>query len=248
MIDMNESDLDDILDIKMDDFEDIDALENLEKEATMSNSEPEKKENSLSLNDISPESLLDLDFDDEDEDDDSFKELKELEDTLSKDNPLEEAKSTDEDDEDAEDWDFSIIKSKLQKILIPAAVVVVVVIILATMLGKKTASTPAIDGTDVDINTLNTGLFETTGTLNVDEKRQQDYFIAYKYMFTWNDLGQPVLKGETTKTKKTIEVPVDIELFNSIQDGQIITIYYDLVTFNGNQYISNIILGEVVGE
>ena len=254
-----------VFDINMDDFGDIDDVEQSLRELDQSSPAASTKEGTdepeidLSMPKLSTESLLSMDFDEDDTD--SFEELKELEDSLGESStktlPLKNAlddEDDDEDDEDIEDWDLSIVKSKLKSLAIPIIIIIVVVLFLATALGKKTASTPTDVTVQSNPNMLNTGLFETSEPIAVDTKRQQDYIIAYKFMFTWNDLCQPVIKGELTKIKeetkekRMVEIPVDVETFNSIKDGQIITVYYDELTFNNNQYITNITLGEVVGE
>ena len=262
---MDETNLDDVLDINMDDFGDLDDVEQSlrmldQSSKTPSESHKENKEEpeiDLSMPKLSTESLLSMDFDEDDAE--SFSELKELEDSMNVSNNIESSldtsKDTEEDeDEDIEDWDLSIVKSKLKSLAVPIIIVVVIVLFLATTLGKKTATTPTDVTVQSNPNMLNTGLFEVSEPVAVSTKGKQDYIIAYKYMFTWNDLCQPVIKGELTKPdekskeKHTIEIPVDVETFNSIKDGQIITVYYDELTFNNNQYITNVSLGEVVGE
>lgn len=259
---MSDFDTDDVLDISMDDdFSDLESINSEDaikaslkalNEQSPIKSKPEPKPQT-ELPKISTEDLLGMEIDDEDDEaEDDLDDLKALEREVhasnfdSSENSVE---SVDEDDEDnEEDWDFSVLKTKMKGLTVPIVVALIIIIGLVILMSKKTTETPTIDSTSVTPNTLNTGLFSVESDIVVEEKNVQDFIVAYKYMFTWNDLAQPVIKGETTKQKKVIEIPVDIELFNTLEDGQIITVHYDLVSFNHNEYATNITLGEVVGE
>lgn len=164
-----------------------------------------------------------------------------------------------EDDDDAEEQ----VKFKdITKNLMIALVLIIVISVVVFLVYGNKASEPAETTTPpaetkepeevlVDVptinNQLNVGLYDAE-SLVANKEMKTDYLILTKHLVTWDNSIYTVISGTTTKNQIPIKVFVQPEIYNSLKDGQIITVYYNEVIFNDQQYSINYSLGEVVGE
>jgi hypothetical protein len=209
--------------------------------------------NSVSIN---PEDLLSFEDDEED-----LEKLGTMD--MNMENQQSEDLSSLISEEEVEESDDEQVKFKdLTKNILIAVVAIIIVSSLAFAVHSKKGSNASSGDNTVETNEqdpnatiespsinnqLNVGLYNAE-SLVVDKTTQTDYLILTKHLVTWDDSIYAVISGTTTKNKVPVKIFVQPEIYNSVTDGQVITVYYNDVVFNEQHYSTNFALGEVVGE